>query len=366
MAGNLPFHVLTNIFSAVRASDPSPDTLRDLVFVSTAWADAASFVMYRSVALYGGATATLFVRTLQRCPHRAYLVRTLLIALELDDDAAAGRPATDAEGLQLVNALAACPNVTDLSIRPLPPSVRIPLLAAMASKQLESLVCAPRLNTPHSALFHAADLVAIAKYSLRKLEMDCWAIPLEGRDAPLPSFPPLVNLTHLKLAFAGAEPLVLHLLAASRSLEAAIVYVECMYDDPAALASALLPSASTLRRLTFKTNSPLESFPGQQPPYPPTFNRILPHFQQLEYLSISATEISAEALRTLPPSLTHLEIESITDFPHFDFSEFLLRTIASTHFTLRSLIIHDDSWHPDEAEEVRVACASRGIQFGWG
>ena len=44
------------------------------------WADAASSVLYDSIALYGGATATLFNRTIEECPQRAYLVRTLLLA----------------------------------------------------------------------------------------------------------------------------------------------------------------------------------------------------------------------------------------------------------------------------------------------
>ena len=365
MGDRLPFHVLTNIFSAVRASDPSPDTLRDLVFVSTAWADAASFVMYRSVALYGGATATLFVRTLQRCPHRAYLVRTLLIALELDDDAAAGQPATDEEGLQLVNALAACPNVIDLSIRPLPPSVRIPLLAALASKQLESLVCAPRLNTPQSALFRAADLVSLASPGLQHLELDIWTFPLESREAALLSFPSPLDLTHVKLACSGAEPLVLPLLAATNRLEEADVYLEYMCEDPAALASALMPSAATLRHLTFLANPPLETFPGRQPPFPPAVNRILPSFEQLEFLSISATEVSVEALRLLPSTLKHLEIESITNFPYFDFSDTLLHIISTTHFTLQTLVVQDQSWSSEEAGEVRTACAARGISFIW-
>ena len=237
------------------------------------------------------------------------------------------------------------------------------MLAAIASKRLDTLSCAPRLSTPHATPFYASDLVSLVQPSLQELELDCWTSSLDTGGALLPSFPSTLHLTHLKLAFAGAEKLILRLLAAAQSLEVVYVYIEAMFEDPAALASALMPSATTLRSLTLKTNPPLEARPGQQSPYPPAFNRILPHFHQLDYLSISASEISPEALRFLPPSLTHLEIESITDFPHFDFSSHLFRVLSSTSFTLQTLIIHDDGWRVDEAEAVRIVCAGKGIKF---
>ena len=138
-----------------------------------------------------------------------------------------------------------------------------------------------------------------------------------------------------------------------------------LFRSPAALASALMPSAATLRHLTFLANPPLETFPGRQPPFPPAVNRILPSFEQLEFLSISATEVSVEALRLLPSTLKHLEIESITNFPYFDFSDTLLHIISTTHFTLQTLVVQDQSWSSEEAGEVRTACAARGISFIW-
>ncbi|KAL8283344.1 hypothetical protein RQP46_005754 [Phenoliferia psychrophenolica] len=376
MADRLPFHILANIFSAARISTYQPDVhggtltswisheaVKPFALVCSAWTDAANFVLYRSVAIMGRNSPTLFLRTLEEDPRRALLVRSLVVGLEQDGNATLDDAGREEEAQTLLKVLEMCTEVDTLHVRPFPPSFRTPLLAAITSKRLDTLVCAPRLHTPNSTLYHGSDLQLLCGAARKHLELDFWIVPPTSREFSLPQRQPL-TLTHLALSCSNEPHDLMRIIKSAATLVALNVYIEAVCD-PAALADALVPSAKTLRRISFISNPPVENIPGGIISLMPTFDRILPSFLQLEHLSTSATEISPSALRRLPPTLSHLEVDSVAHSPHFLSPDALLEVLSdlSITFSLATLVLHSESWLDDAREAVREACAKRDIVF---
>jgi len=98
------------------------------------------------------------------------------------------------------------------------------------------------------------------------------------------------------------------------------------------------------------------------------FDQLLPYQQHLHRLSISATEISTNMFRLIPPSLVHFEIQSFNHVGSFIFSQRLIEPLLdpSLEFgALESLVLYDsaDAWLEENVEAMAQACEARGIRF---
>ncbi|KAL8286184.1 hypothetical protein RQP46_004672 [Phenoliferia psychrophenolica] len=320
----------------------------------------------RSISVIGGKAATLLQRTLRDRPERARFVRNAVIGLDAAHEESPVSDEARRESVKVVEVLEALPLLQNLHLRPLHSSVRSRLLVAIRSKPLLAIVCLPRLESPNDALFHATDLQELVTPTLERLEVDFWVEPTPILPFLNPPFPTLA-LTDIRVFFSGANALVLALLAASGpTLQTAEVYFEDIFDNIELTSASLMPSTKTLRRLQYLTNPSLAALEER---YDPTalqvFDHVLPHFEKLEYLSTSATEVSTNIFRLLPPSLRSLRIQSYSHTPSFHPDEALLDAIEdqSIEFHIEHVEINDHAWDEDDIEDIGEALAARGVAF---
>ena len=343
----------------------SNETVAPLALVGPAeWFDASIFVLNSSVALSSGAQARSFLRTLREHPERALYVRQLSVGLRSAD---ADQPDAAAESAALVEVLEACPRVAHLQIRTLHTSVRARALAAITTKDLKSLVvCSPRKATDHG-LFLSTDLAELCSPSLKSLEIEFWSHRAEI-PTPVPTVAPtfgLLALREARIEVSGNDDVgVLSFIAASGpTLESLDLYVENLFDSDS-LFDALQPSTTSLRTLVLTQNPSdqilerITNFDGT-----PALDRLLPHFKHLETLTASATEVSYQVLRLLPPSLRRLQVASYTPDPAFHFHEALIADILnpSLKIAITSFEVNDELWEESDAEVLKAACATRGL-----
>jgi len=192
----------------------------------------ANAALYRSVALLGGEKARIFIDTLQHCPEHALKVQYLVIGVgdlreECEDDTGLAD-----DSLDLIRVLTLCPNLRHLQVRPLHHSSRPALLAALATSNLQSLVCTPRLGISDrdwgTGLYAANDL-SLARPSLKTFELEFGGegappiIALPPLMSPPPLFLPLVQL---RLHCDLSDQTLWALLAACQQLEVCDVYFE--------------------------------------------------------------------------------------------------------------------------------------------
>ena len=259
----------------------------------------------------------------------------------------------------------ACPLIQHLQIRPLHPALRVRILAAIRALPLISLVYLPRYDSPVSPPNREMSLRELVDPKLEGLEVELWGDPSPIVSA-LPSFPPL-TLRHLRVFSPGADALIFSLVAAaSPTLETLDMYVETVFKDPRVAAAALMPAARTLRRLKYLTCPSLAdlaaSYDASQPQ---VFDYILPHFIHLEYLFISATEVSPHLFRLLPPMLRELEIRSYNHIPAFHYNDMLIGDLVdpAIEYRLEELVLHDEAWSQPQVDSLGAATAARGITF---
>ncbi|KAL8276947.1 hypothetical protein RQP46_010675 [Phenoliferia psychrophenolica] len=378
MAERLPFHVLVNIIIAARVGNSSTafdhggslvrfDNLRTrFPLVCKAWHDAAVFTLHQRVGIAGGEMAQLFLRTLQERPERALFVRSLSVGLDSAQDAEPSTEEARLASTHILDVLEACtPLLLHLHVRPLHPSARPRLLAAIQSAPaLTDLAVLPRLNLEDSP-FQATDLLQLVTPTLERLELDAWAEPVP-HPLPLPSFQSeSLALTSLRISFTNGDAVVLALLeAAGPKLVSIDVYLEAGFESTDAIARALLPSHSTLRHLSY-LNNPAGFEAHLDPNFERLFDRILPQFKHLHTLRTFTAEFSAlNPFRLLPPSMRRLQLSAFDDSPTFHPTALLNSlTDHSIDVHLAELQLEDEGWEQDEVDAVADALAARGVAF---
>ncbi|ORY89798.1 hypothetical protein BCR35DRAFT_300291 [Leucosporidium creatinivorum] len=383
----LPYHILLDIFLYAVEKDPvqsehggrlsrwdSHESLNTMPLICSAWEDAATTALYRLVALLGGDKARSFLDTLHYYPEHGLKVRYLVIGVgdhreECEDDTGLAE-----DSLDLVRVLTLCPNLHHLQVRPLHHGARTALLAALATLNLQSLVCAPRLGISDrdwaTGLYAANDL-ALAHPSFKSFELEFGgagsppAVALPPLMSPLPLFLPLVEL---RLHCDLSDQMLWALLSACQLLEVYDVYFEKLLPSKQT-ARAMRASAASIKLLRFVCNPTLEQLELFDPStHEPIFDQLLPYQQHLQRLSISATEISTNIFRLIPPSLVNLEIQSFNHVGSFIYSQHLIDHLLDPSLdlgALESLVLYDsaDAWVEENVEAMRHACEARGIRF---
>ncbi|KAL8290069.1 hypothetical protein RQP46_003008 [Phenoliferia psychrophenolica] len=378
MPENLPFHILTNIISSATTVNPDPsiflrggelvqwdstESIRTTTLVSSGWTDAATFVLYTSVALESGAAAKLFLRTLRERPERANFVRALVLGLGAETKV--DSPEAVVESSALLDVLKMCKNVIHLQIKSLHPSMRARVVTEITAhaEALRSLVVNPTANTSQHRLYESEDLFDIITPGLERLEIGFWSAPSTVTPPPpITDFSPL-SLTTLRVHSFDAPEVILRLIAtAGPTLEHVDCYFESAFDADTTVA-ALTPSQATLRKLSFMTNPTSEHLDNFQWHETPAFDRLLPHFKHLEELAVSASDLSPNVLHLHTASLRRLSVISHTDVAVFRFDEVLIEDLKNLDLKigLKEIEVDDDHWSADDAAVLAAACAARGV-----
>ncbi|KAK4702083.1 hypothetical protein P7C70_g4141, partial [Phenoliferia sp. Uapishka_3] len=380
-AEKLPFHILVAIFFAARAGSQSFDfdqggqvacwdslgSTLPFSLVCRGWSDAAIFTLTRSIVILGTEKARLFLRTIKDHPYRANYVKSLVIGFKTRFPEEASTRDAYTESMLLVEVLEMCPMVTHLHVKPLHRNVRKRLLAAIKGKpSLAALVLLPRFDTPEAPLYEDFDLVPLmTKLDAFEVQM------LPGRFTPRPRaiepFLTAVTLRELRILCLGGNALILPIIAAAGpTLEVLDVYVEHLYECPGPVVDALLKTTKTLRRLKYITG-PLDSIVGRT--YDPTklqvLDYVLPHFQQLLILTASASEVSPNLFRIIPPCVRKIELYALNRTPSFRYAGTMLDALAdlTIDFKLEAMDVHGVGWARMEEVIIGAALASRGISF---
>lgn len=314
-------------------------------------------LLYRSVILLDVETANLFLRTIRSNPTVAEKVSYLVLAGDTDEASAT-----------LVEILGLCTHVRHLHVNTLHSSIRDRLIAQLQKLPLRTLIVQPRL---HSSIdlewILPTDTNAIFPPSLTTLELDFWGN--QQTDSNYSQNPLGVissQLRHVRIHTVQANALVHSVLESASMLETCDLYFErCL--DPNRMANSLKPSLSTLRNMRFIVNPTSEELHNFDESITPTFDRILPDFQQLKRLLVSSTDISTQFLRLLPPSLQDCSIQSYNHRGTFHYSPDLLDDLHDPRIfiPLREWAVHDlaEAWEGDDVNSVSVACQERGIRF---
>lgn len=192
---------------------------------------AATMVLYESVALFGGDPARLFLRTLEQTPLLATRVKFLVLSVLEHREESEIDEGILKDSLDLVKVLDLCPNVRHLHVRPLHKGVRRSLMAALAKKNLDTLVCAPRLHLSEQAwgqgLYTSTDTFITTKMRSCELEFGRGNPPPLVYDmVPLSFVPSRLQLVELRLICEMSTPTMCAILASCQRLEVLEIYVE--------------------------------------------------------------------------------------------------------------------------------------------
>ncbi|GAA6036990.1 hypothetical protein JCM8097_005494 [Rhodosporidiobolus ruineniae] len=390
LAANLPDHVLVDIFSYAVAVPKevkphggylskwdSNESVKGLATVCK-----ASAVLYRSIALLQPESGKRFLDTLHASPSLAGKVRYLVLSLGEEIASTTGDTPPSAQqylasSLDLVAILQRCSaTLTHLQLHPLHAGAREPLFAALHSmSELSTLVCSPRFYDPDgdmvddeheggwgANLYSRTDLRELALPDrLRTLELD-FASSWDATVLPLQSTVPTKRLKQLRLRCDTNVDVLWAVLAQCSELEVCELYFESMLPRDETTA-ALRPSVVTLKHLdpTLDDLAHFDSFAL------PIFDRLLPYYTQLEHLAVSATEVSTNVFRLLPPTLTSLEIQAFNHVSTFLYTDQLVDDLREPMYAqgLRRLRVNDaaEAWEAPDIQSLREACEARGIDF---
>ena len=97
------------------------------------------------------------------------------------------------------------------------------------------------------------------------------------------------------------------------------------------------------------------------------FDQILPLFQRLTFLGTSASQVSTNLFRLLPPSLRHIEISSYHSNSSFrsDPSIFCALFDPSLELRITRFDLRDEGWEREDVELIRRALRERGVTFSY-
>lgn len=335
-----------------------------LLRVCKSWLDTAIEVLYRSIVVLDDESARLFLDAVAAKSELATKVRYLVIGLsgEMMEELKERRSSEN-----IVFVLDVCAQLRHLQIRPLHDSVRKILLAAVVTKPLLTLICAPRIASPSAREWFRSDDVALALPSLTRLELDFWGAAI--LDLPAPSIPSCPSLRHIQLHFSYPSNLVFAIIEGSPNLVTADLYFERLAPQDRS-ARAFESSVGTLKHLRFISNPTSDELDNFDESTKAFLDHLFPKFQALETLSVSATDISIALFRSVPPTLRHLTIQSYNHRAIFskDRADELLETLRDGNLDIRleTFKLYDlaEAWE-ELIPELREAFVARGIEFSF-
>lgn len=275
------------------------------------------------------------------------------------------------ESEQLTRIVEVCDSLVRLQARTIHPRVAWPFLEAIISKpRILTFIGGPRpINYHHS--WHQQTFskpVPLLFPEMKQLELES-PYAAGTRPAPLLLFP---KLEEARLACEiPSDTLCGFMQATAATMQAFDLYQERLLSVDEFLVG-LSHGLKTMRRLKFRVNPSITDLETKfSSDTIPLFDQLFalePSYEQLESLSVAATDISCEALRRLPPCLRHLEISSFSDFSLFTFSDRLLEVMrdSSIRFHLETLTVRDvlDCWGTEgNIRKMTEACKARGIVF---
>ncbi|ORY86054.1 hypothetical protein BCR35DRAFT_302706 [Leucosporidium creatinivorum] len=380
MAGavaQLPNEVLTQIFQLATGDDrihggkiyawSSNERAYPLALVCKAWYPPAQFVLFASVSIFNSRDATLFLRTVADRPRLALHTRKLVVTLDEEEEEIEDEQPHEleqrhvVESEQLTRIVEVCDSLERLQSRTIHPRVAWPFLEAIIAKtRILTFIGGPRpINYNHS--WHQQTFN-------KPLELES-PYAAGTRPAPLLLFP---KLEEARLACEiPSDTLCGFMQATAATMTSFDLYQERLLSVDEFLAG-LSHGLKTMRRLKFRVNPSITDLETKfSSDTIPLFDQLFalePTYEQLESLSVAATDISCEALRILPPCLRHLEISSFSDFSLFTFSDRLLEVMrdSSIRFHLETLTVRDvlDCWGAEgNIKKMTEACKARGIVF---
>lgn len=265
----------------------SYEAVHPLALVCKRWHLSASRILYQSIAVLGGDQARLLLRTLDGRPALAEHVRRLVIGLaDPDDDAQVGNssnddstssgeylpegvPQTEAaakeDSVALADVLARCAHLTHLQIRrALHHDTRDLVLPHLVSRDLETLICAPRFVDGDACIwtehFHRPrDVLTLVRPSVRffEFEFSFPALDADGEQELLEGGAArraggegkLDNLRGLRLDGNVPPDALERILGRVSRLEVLDVYTESAIDVDQVFSRVAGTGAASIRRL---------------------------------------------------------------------------------------------------------------------
>lgn len=336
-----------------------------LLLVCKGWLETGMEVLYRSVAILDAESARSFLNAIAAKPELASRVVYLVIGLSgsMMEEVEERRSSEN-----VVAALDACTHLRHLQIRPLHDSVRLALLAALVTKPLLTLVCAPRLATPSAREWFQSDDIALALSSLTRLELDFWGTA--NLTHPYPAIPHCPSLQHVRLHFSYPSDLVFAIVEGCTNLVTADLYFERLAPQDRA-AQAFRASVATLKHLRFVSNPTSDELDAFDESTKPFLDALFPQFGALETLTVSATDVSIALFRSLPPTLHSLLIQSYNHRATFavEYLDELLETLrdGKLDIKLRRFSLYDlaVAWGEGPISLLREACEARQVAFSF-
>ncbi|KAK4048536.1 hypothetical protein OIV83_004704 [Microbotryomycetes sp. JL201] len=323
------------------------------------------------------AAAAKFLRTAEARPDLAACVRDLVVTLDEEEEEdphelpqqLERRHVRESEDLTRVVEI--CPNLERLQARTIHPKVSWRFIGAIRDKaKITTFIGGPRpVNSLHSWIDFTYDkpLPLVFEHILQ-FELDS---AYGAGTRPLPElYMPRIrgcrigcDLPHdVICAFAQVvkDTLTTFYLYQERLLPIVAMFDGLRHQMPVIkrLKYHLNPSVTELEQYFDKSEQPL-------------FDRLfqLEHgYKQLEYLSVSATDISGHAFRNLPSCLRHLEIVVYSEFNRLEDTTHVLDHALSdptVPFSLERLTIKDaeENWPERSVQFFTDMCAKRGIRF---
>lgn len=321
--------------------------------------------------------ATLFLRTAQARPDLAARVRNLVVTLDEEEEPNKDEPSDQVEqrhireSEELTRVLEVCPNVERFQARTIHPRVGMRFINAIKDKpRILTFIGGPRpVNPVHSwtdVTYEKPLPLVFARMTVFELDS-----PYAAGTRPIP----LLDMPVLEGARLGCEvpedTICAFVETCAPTVQSFYLYQERLLPVDTMLAG-LRHHFPYIRRLKYHLNPSVTELEAKfSRDDPPLFDRLfalVPSYEKLEYLSVSATDISVEALKSLPPSLRHLEVHAYSEFSMFGgYSSELVDVLRDTNIDLplKQLTVRDvsDGWAAESVEHVHQICKARGITF---
>ncbi|KAM0786041.1 hypothetical protein ACM66B_006854 [Microbotryomycetes sp. NB124-2] len=355
----------------------SHEAVRDLALVSKLWTAPAQRVLFTSISLFHPAAAAKFLRTAEARPDLAATVRNLVVTLDEEEE---GDPHETAQQLEqryiresedLTRVVEVCPNLERLQARTIHPKVSWRFIGAIRDKnKITTFIGGPRpVNPLHSWFDFTYDKpLPLVFEHMVQFELDS-AYGAGTRPLPELHMPKIkgvrigCDLPHDVLcAFAQV---VKDTLTTFYIYQERLLPVDAMFDG-------LRHQMPVIKRLKYHLNpsvTELEQYfdKSEQALFDRLF-QLERGYEQLEFLSVSATDISGHAFRHLPACLRHLEIVVFSEFNRLDDTTHVLDHALSdptVPFSLDKLTIKDaeENWSDRSVQFFTGICAKRGIKF---
>ncbi|KAK4054663.1 hypothetical protein OIO90_003475 [Microbotryomycetes sp. JL221] len=364
-------HILRNIFAELESKYRDKHTLQggkiarwtsnehfyNYTLVCRAWTEPAYDKLYSSVGLFSDFQATCFLRTIQDKPQLADAVNKLAVGLGLESERSNDIASVSATSHTIVDIINRCRGLHFLHVRALHSCVRQSLLSSLRNRKLDALVLGPCLPLPEpnwSTELHYPSDVCFAACVTETLELQ-YDLPspleleqqrqIEQRLSE--NLPDKLSIRNMRISADLSDIALFALLERCSQLQYLDVYIE-----------RALPASSP-------TNEQLDLI---DPNRESAFDFVIQESVNLEHLTVTSTEISDRALRRLPPKLTTLTVQAYNHKSCFRYTtqlKDLLQDPKTDLKNLETIEVKDlaSAWNEIQIEEIKLACASRGIRF---